>query len=131
VAVAADLEAGDPSPEQASVLRGADLVTSTGCIGYVTGATLARVVRVNADRPPWMAHFVLRMYPFAPIEQCLRECGYSTTRVDRLFKQRMFVSPEEQSQVMDTLSDLGVDPIGLESDGWLYAQLYLSRPPAS
>jgi hypothetical protein len=71
------------------------------------------------------------MYPFEPIEQCLFELGYATTKVERLFKQRLFVSPEEQSQVMDTLSDIGVDPDGLESDGWLYAQLYLSRPRAS
>jgi SAM-dependent methyltransferase len=131
VVVAADLEAADPTPEQAGALGGADLVTSTGCIGYVTETTLARVIAANADRPPWMAHFVLRMYPFAPIEACLAERGYVTTTVDRLFKQRLFASPEEQSQVLDTLCDVGVDPSGLESDGWLYAQLYLSRPRAS
>jgi hypothetical protein len=26
------------------------------------------------------------------------------------------------------LSELGLDPDGLESDGWFYAELYISRP---
>jgi len=30
--------------------------------------------------------------------------------------------------VLDSMSAAGVDPRGLEAEGWLYAQLYLSRP---
>jgi carnitine O-acetyltransferase len=29
---------------------------------------------------------------------------------------------------MATLAEVGVDPTGLEADGWLYAQLFISRP---
>jgi carnitine O-acetyltransferase len=129
--VLADLEHADPTAEQRERLATADLAVSTGCIGYVTEQTIARVVRAGGDRPPWMAHFVLRMYPFDPIEECLAGFGYTTVRDERVFRQRMFVSPEEQAQVLGTLTEVGVDPRGREADGWLYARLFISRPRAS
>jgi len=130
VAVLADLESDDPTPDQHVVLAGTDLAISTGCVGYVTEKTLARVA-LAGDRLPWMAHFVLRMYPFEPIATCLTDLGYATTRVEQVFRQRRFASPEEQAQVLDTLAGLGLDPSGLEADGWLYAQLFISRPRIS
>jgi carnitine O-acetyltransferase len=45
-----------------------------------------------------------------------------------VFPQRRFVSAQEQQQVLDTLASVGVDPRGLESEGWLYAELHVSRP---
>ncbi len=126
--VNADLEANDPTPAQRDLLAGTDLVISTGCIGYVTERTLARVVRAQDGRLPWMAHFVLRMFPFEPVEAALDELGYRTVRVDEVFKQRRFAGPQEQRGVLDSLAAAGVDACGLEEDGWLYAQLYLSRP---
>jgi hypothetical protein len=130
-AVHADLEVGDPTDLQREQLAGADLVISTGCIGYVTERTIARVIDANSERPPWMAHFVLRMFPFEPVAECLAELGYDTVYHERMFKQRRFASAEEQSLVLDTLSGVGVDPRGLETDGWLYAQLNVSRPRAA
>ncbi|MFI8996926.1 class I SAM-dependent methyltransferase [Streptomyces sp. NPDC053542] len=126
--VHADLENHDPTPEQRALLSGADLVFSTGCIGYVTERTLTRVVRAQGGHRPWMAHFVLRMFPFDPVERALAGLGYETTRVDGMHKQRRFASPEEQALVLDTMSAAGVDATGLEAEGWLYAQLYVSRP---
>lgn len=127
-AVHADLERQDPTEEQRVRLAGADLITSTGCLGYVTERTLARVVRAQDGRRPWMAHFVLRMFPFEPVERTLAEFGYRTVRVEGVHKQRRFASPEEQAQVLRTMSAAGVNPEGLETDGWFYAQLYISRP---
>ncbi|MGW7517969.1 class I SAM-dependent methyltransferase [Streptomyces sp. NPDC054796] len=127
-AVHADLERHDPTPRQRAQLAGTDLVISTGCLGYVTERTLTRVVRSLEGRRPWMAHFVLRMFPFSPVERALDGLGYRTERVEGVFKQRMFASPEEQAQMLETLSAAGVDARGLETDGWLYAQLHVSRP---
>ncbi|MBP2479391.1 carnitine O-acetyltransferase [Crossiella equi] len=126
-AVAADLEHGQPTAEQARVLAGTDLVISTGSLGYVGVNTLTRVVQ-GSDRLPWMAHFVLRMFPFDPIEERLSGLGYDTVRLPGVHKQRRFSSAEEHSRVLDTLAEVGVDPAGLESDGWLYAQLHISGP---
>lgn len=127
-AVHADLEERDPTQRQREQFAGTDLIISTGCLGYVSDRTISRVVSANGERKPWMAHFVLRMFPFEPVADGLAGLGYETVRLDRVFKQRRFASREEQSLVLDTLSAVGVDPRGLEADGWLYAQLYISRP---
>lgn len=127
-AVHADLETRDPTEEEREQLAGADLVISTGCLGYVTEKTISRIVGADGGRRPWMAHFVLRMFPFEPVAEELAVAGYETVRHEGLFRQRRFTTSLEQSLVLDTLSSVGVDPQGLETDGWLYAQLYFSRP---
>jgi hypothetical protein len=129
-AVLADLESGEPTDDQRAQLAGTDLVISTGCLGYVGVPTVSRVVAASGRRP-WMAHFVLRMFPFDPIAGALAEFGYRTTRADAMFRQRRFVSAAEREQVLDTLSSVGVDPAGAETDGWFYAQLFVCRPVGS
>jgi SAM-dependent methyltransferase len=127
--VAADLENGRPSPEVAAVLDDADLIISTGCVGYVSENTFKSILDVNAPKKPWMVHFVLRMFPFAEIEETLDARGYVTEKIEgKTFLQRRFASEEEQEHVLDRLSDLGIDPEGLESDGWYHAEAFISRP---
>jgi carnitine O-acetyltransferase len=127
--VAADLESGRPSPEAAAVLDGADLVISTGCIGYVGWSTLKGLLEVNAPQKPWMVHFVLRMFPFEEISDVLEEAGYLTEKVeDQTFLQRRFASDAEQDSVLERLASLGIDPQSLESDGWYHAEAFISRP---
>jgi predicted TPR repeat methyltransferase len=125
VAIHADLERDEPTAAQWESLATSDLVISTGCYGYVGVRTFDAV---TARHRPWMAHTVLRMYSYEPVIECLAERGYETLRVDRVFRQRRFASAEEQSLVLDTLSEMGVDPTGWETDGWLYAQMFISRP---
>lgn len=128
-AVHADLENGEPTDEQRAQLAGTDLVISTGCLGYVTERTISRIVGgPGGNRRPWMAHFILRMFPFDPIEETLAAAGYRTVRHEGLFRQRRFATPEERARVLERLSAAGVDPAGVETDGWFYAQLYSSRP---
>jgi carnitine O-acetyltransferase len=125
--IRADLEQNDPTPAERARLGEADLVISTGCLGYVGERTLARVV-LAAPRRPWLAHTLLRMYPAQSLIACLDELGYETVWVGLPVRQRRFASVEEQANVLDTLADLGVNPLGRESDGWLYARLFISRP---
>jgi carnitine O-acetyltransferase len=127
-AIHADLERHDPTEQQREQLATIDIVISTGCIGYVSETTISRVAGAHGERKPWMAHFVLRMFPYEPVAESLAGLGYETVHVDGVFKQRRFASSEEKSLVLDTLSSAGVDPRGLEVDGWLYSQLYISRP---
>ena len=69
------------------------------------------------------------MFPFDAIEETLSEQGYVTEKLEgRTFIQRRFASAEEQEQVLEQLSDLGIDPTGKEADGHLHAEFYLSRP---
>jgi len=111
-------------------LAAVDLVVSTGCIGYVTEKTLERLLpAVTQGQPPWMANFVLRMFPFEPIEEALNDWGYVTEKLEgQSFVQRWFASAEEQEQVLEQLRDQGVDPTGMEAKGHLLAEFYLSRP---
>lgn len=127
-AVHADLEKNEPTARQRAQFAGTDLVISTGCVGYVTERTLTRIVHSMGEHRPWMAHFVLRMFPFDPVERTLTGLGYETIRVDDVFRQRRFASDEEQALVLATMKEAGVDARGLEAEGWLYAQLHVSRP---
>jgi carnitine O-acetyltransferase len=125
--VHADLERDELSDAQRAQLADIDLVISTGCIGYVTEKTVAKVAAATTRRP-WMAHFVLRMFPVGPIVTNLSGFGYETIHVDRIFKQRRFASREEQTHVLGTLSRARVDPAGLETGAWLYAGLHVFWP---
>jgi hypothetical protein len=127
-AVHANLEVRDATEPEREQLAGTDIVISTGCIGYVTHRTISKVINAQGERRPWMVHFVLRMFSFEPVAESLAGAGYETVHIDRVFKQRRFASTEEQALVLDTMSSAGVDPQGLEAEGWLYAQLYVSRP---
>jgi SAM-dependent methyltransferase len=121
----ADLERHEPTERQRAVLDDADLVISTGCVGYVTEKTITRVA--GARRPP-MAHFVLRMFSYEPIAESLSVLGYDTVGVEGVFRQRRFASAGEREQILDAVRATGRELHELETEGWLCAQLYLSRP---
>lgn len=126
-AIHADLEQHEPTADQRALLAEADLVVSTGCIGYVTERTILRIAE-PAGRRPWMAHFVLRMFSYEPVATSLAELGYDTIDVPGMFKQRRFASEQEQEQILNALRATGMEPHELETEGWLCAQLHLSRP---
>lgn len=127
--VAVDLESGRPTPAAAAVLDDADIVISTGCIGYVGESTFQHILEVNAPNKPWMVNFVLRMFPFSGIESVLDRFGYVTEKLEgETFLQRRFASSEEQEHVIDRLGDLGIDAEGLESEGWYHAEAFISFP---
>lgn len=107
-----------------------DLMVSTGCVGYVTERSFDRLLPEDpSDSQPWIANFVLRMFPFEPIQQTLSERGYQTEKLrGQTFIQRSFVSAEEQKHVVDQLLAEGIDPSGKEAEGHLHAEFFLSRP---
>ncbi|MEH6790092.1 hypothetical protein [Parasphingorhabdus sp.] len=123
----------DPLPPAAKEkLAPVDLVTSTGCVGYVTEKSFERLLpAVTQGQAPWMGNFVLRLFPFDPIAETLSEWGYVTEKLEgETFPQRLFHSAEERDQVVGQLCERGIDPTGLESEGSLLAEFYLSRPAA-
>ena len=84
---------------------------------------------MTQGRSPWIANFVLRMFPFDTIEETLNDWGYVTEKFNsRTFGQHHFSSPEEQEQVIEQLTTQGIDPTGKESEDHLFAEFYLSRP---
>jgi hypothetical protein len=121
----------DPLPGSAKEdLASVDLVMSTGCVGYVTEKTFDQLLpAITQGQAPWIGNFVLRLFPFDAIEETLDDWGYVTEKLEgRTFVQRQFASADEQEQVIEQLRERGIDPTGLETEGNLLAEFYLSRP---
>lgn len=128
--LAVNLE-NEPLPASAKEeLAQVDLMISTGCVGYVTEMSFERLLpAITRDQQPWIANFVLRMFPFNAIEETLSDWGYVTEKLEgQTFVQRRFASAEEQEQVVEQLREKGIDPTGKETEGRLLAEFYLSRP---
>lgn len=123
----------EPLPERANRdLAATDLVISTGCVGYVTEKSFDRLLPViTQGQRPWLANFVLQLFPFDAIEATLNKWGYVTEKLEgHTFVQRQFVSTDEQKQALDRLRDRGIEPTGQEAKNRLLAEFYLSRPAA-
>lgn len=128
--VVADLETGTLSAEGARIVRSADVIMSTGCIGYVTEKTFGKILDATDERP-WIISFVLRLFPFDSLAATFAKYGLVTERLaGATFIQRRFRDAEEFESTLATLATLGVDATGLESEGLFHADLILSRPEA-
>lgn len=122
--IVGDFERYPLSPDAGRLLSGIDLIISTGAIGYVTETTIAKVLAAIGQPRPWVASFVLRMFPYDQIAATLAHAGLVTEQLPgTTFVQRRFASEEECRHVTDRLMALGIDPSGKESDGLLHANL--------
>ena len=129
--VAADLENNALTESQRAVVGQADMILSTGAVGYVTDTTLSQLVDAAADRKPWVVSFVLRMFPYDRIASAMAERGLVTEKLaGATFVQRRFRDTGEFEQTLAALMTMDLDITGLEADGLLHAELYVSRPEA-
>ncbi len=129
--ITANLEQGTLTADQKTLLKQVDLIISTGCIGYVTDRTFRQVLDSIDGPPPWVASFVLRMYPFDPIETELERHGLTTEKLHGVtFVQRRFHSAEECNSVIQALNARGISSEGKEDDGLYHAEFLLSRSMA-
>jgi SAM-dependent methyltransferase len=128
--IAANLEQGDTTAEQRTALEDTDIIVSTGCVGYVTDKTFHRLLSMQKKgRAPWVASFVLRMFPYDSIEAELAQHGLVTEKLGGVtFVQRRFHSEIELEATLAAVTARGLDPHGKENDGLLHAELYVSRP---
>jgi SAM-dependent methyltransferase len=128
--ITADLETSRLAPRDAHILSDIDVVLSTGSVGYVTERTFETVLSATR-RPPWIVSFVLRMFPYDQLSALFREHGLITERLSTAsFDQRRFQNDGDLEGCLATLTRLGIDTHGFETDGLLRAELFLSRPPA-
>lgn len=126
--IAADLEREELTSDAADVVGNADIVLSTGAVGYVSEKTFASIVDA-ASRPLWVVSFVLRMFPYDGFEALFDKAGLVTEHLgSALFTQRRFVDLAEFEHCLAGLSRRGLDSRGLESRGLLQAGLFVSRP---
>lgn len=129
--IAVNLESDMPDATQARRMSGLDLIVSTGCVGYVSYRTFARLLELQTDPGSvWIANFVLRMFPYDDIAGPLLERhGLVTEKLEGVtFVQRRFQSLQEFETTLAALETQDVDPAGKEDEGLFHAELYVSRP---
>lgn len=125
---AENLEQAPPSPQLRRSMERAELITVTGGIGFVTARAFGALLACARERV-WVAAFAVRTVPYQPIADCLAEHGLVTEKATaRTFPQRRFTSTREQQEAIDAVAAAGEDPDGKETDGYVHATLYLSRP---
>jgi hypothetical protein len=128
--LAIDLETQELNQAATELIACADMIISTGCVGYVTARTFAKIMGAFENQPkPWIASFVLRVFDYGEIADTLSRHALITEKFPgATFVQRRFHDPSEFEQTMNALAALGVDPAGKESEGLLHAELFVSRP---
>jgi hypothetical protein len=129
-AFAMDLESGDATREHERAFADVDLIFSTGCVGYVSSKTFARLGRLTGHRRPWVVSFVIRMFPFDDIAATLAAQGLVSEKFEgTTFVQRRFANREEMDAAVRSVEGRNIDTRGHESEGLYHAELYVSRPP--
>lgn len=128
-AVVENLESRPMSDAAKAVVADADLIITTGAVGYVTERTFSQVLDAVERRSPWVATFSLRQFPFDGIAEELKTFDLQTERLEnRHFVQRAFKDDEEREGAIEAVRAVGCDPEGLETTGAYFADFYLSRP---
>jgi len=127
-----DLETNTLDESARSLISQADLIISTGAVGYISEKTFSKLLQTfPAGKPPWVASFVLRMFDYAKIAKALNEHGLETERLnDVTFVQRRFQDGSELQNAIDMIKSRGLDPSGKEDEGFYHAELFVSRPAA-
>lgn len=131
-AITDNLEAVPLSPQAAAAVADADLIITTGAVGYVTEQTFSKLVAAAKGEPPCIAAFSLRQFPFDQIAESLKRFGLETEKLEgRYFPQRRFSDDDEMSGALSAVEALGLDPAGLESKGLYFAEFYYAAPSSA
>jgi hypothetical protein len=126
--VAADLESRDLSAAEAAIVAPANILLSTGSIGYVSNHTYEKLLKVVSDKT-WAISFVLRMFPYDGFISTFAEHGIVTEKLtSATFVQRRFRDADEFEKCLSALAEQGIDTHGFEAEGLFHADLFLSRP---
>lgn len=125
-----DLEHHDPSPSLAAGLAEVDVVVCTGGVGYVGAPTFTRILSaMDVHEHTRIVSFVLRSVDYGPIAATLERFGLVTEAAPgEVVRQRRFADVREHEATLRAVRDRGLDPAGLEEDGWHYATCFVSRP---
>ncbi|CAM5761208.1 hypothetical protein LMIY3S_00062 [Labrys miyagiensis] len=126
--VTTDMEASDPTGAETRALEGADIIISTGCVGYATEHTFGRIYQATAASRPWVAAFVMHPYSYDGINDMLASHGLRTRKM-LVARQRRFSTDTEQRSLLAAMLDQGCDSRLERTTGYIYASLYLSTLP--
>jgi hypothetical protein len=135
--IARDFENPEMSPnsEECVLFRSANLLISTGAIGYITDRTMSHVVRhLGKDHPSEIGPFalltILRMFDATPINHVFETYGFRFEKVQgAMLPQRRFTDNNEKKMVLKILHEKGIDTSGWEDRGMQFAELFVGAKP--
>ncbi|MCA0048279.1 hypothetical protein LB577_15200 [Mesorhizobium sp. B283B1A] len=128
--IIADLETRDLTVQERCALAGADIVISTGCVGYATERTFARVCEASATSRPWVVAFAMHPFSYDNIAMVLRDFGLETRLEDRFRqRQRRFSTVKERRAILTAMTKLGMEDRLERTTGYIYASCHVSVPP--
>ncbi|WP_350297486.1 class I SAM-dependent methyltransferase [Agrobacterium arsenijevicii] len=131
-AVTSNLEHQDMSDAEANLIRDADLIISTGCIGYVTHRTFRRLYAATAASRPWVACFVMHPFSYDGIAETLSAFGLATQEMPELRqRQRRFSTQKEKRTILKSMKLSKMDDRYERSTSYIYASFHLSLPTAA
>ncbi len=95
--------------------------------------TFERLLEVIGDpQDLWLVIFVLRVFGYDEIAGSFARYGLVTERVPGLtVRQLRFADREEYEAANHDIVLRGLDPAGKETEGWYYADCFLTRPAAA
>lgn len=127
--VTADLETRDLSVKERCALTDADIIISTGCVGYATERTFARVYDASATSRPWVVAFTMHPFSYDHIAAALGGFALETRVLDQLRqRQRRFSTPAERRAILTAMIKLGMENRLERTTGYVYASCYISAP---
>jgi SAM-dependent methyltransferase len=129
--IVCDLESEDTAIGADHLPLTVDLIISTGCIGYVSERTFARLLRLLAcqRQEPWVLSYVMRPFPYSAIARCLAGFGLLTLRLPQYCsRQRRFSCLSEREALLAKMHDLRLDDSPERATGYIHADCYLSVP---
>ncbi|MBB3774005.1 hypothetical protein FHS55_004655 [Angulomicrobium tetraedrale] len=128
-AVAENLETEPLSETDREALRDADLIISTGCVGYATVRTFQQVYEAAAASRPWVASFAMHPFGYEDIAAMLAGFGLVTTECSHLQqRQRRFSTAQERTSILALMAEQGMDDRLERATGYIYAAFHLSTP---
>lgn len=131
--ICVNLEEEELSDHHKKLLQQVDLIISTGCIGYITFKTFQKIMNCyTPDNAPWVASFVLRMFPYSPINEVLKRYSLTTEKLKgTTFIQRRFESQNEFEETIKILKSQKKAVRDKEEKGFFHTEFFLSRPQKS
>ncbi|MGN8119229.1 hypothetical protein [Labrys sp. 22185] len=126
--VTTDLERTEPTVPEKRALEGADIIISTGSVGYATERTFARIYAAARISRPWVAAFVMHPYSYTDIATMLASHGLQSREV-LAARQRRFSTASEQHGLLEVMQERGFETRLERTTGYIYASFHLSALP--
>ncbi|RUV93777.1 MAG: hypothetical protein EOR30_33320 [Mesorhizobium sp.] len=128
--IPADLESRDLSVKERCALVESDIIISTGCVGYATERTFARVYDASATSRPWVVAFAMHPFSYDKIATALEGFGLETKLAAQFRqRQRRFSTRAERRAILKGMRKLGMEDHLERTTGYIYASCYISAPP--